>query len=33
LIVDLIDDPCAPGSDDVLFQTVISESGPFTRIE
>jgi hypothetical protein len=33
LIVDLIDDPCAPGSDDVLFQTVIFESGPFTRIE
>jgi WD40 repeat protein len=33
MIVDLIDDPCYPGSDDVLFQTVIFESGPFTRIE
>jgi hypothetical protein len=33
LVVDLIDDPCSPGSDDVLFQTVIFESGPFTRIE
>jgi hypothetical protein len=31
LAVDLIDDPC--GEEDVLFQTVIFESGPFSRVE
>ena len=33
LAVDLVDDPCYPGSGDLFFQTVIFESGPFTRIE